>query len=136
MKISWGSWIGLAGVIGVIALVAIPQYADYTHRSQASEAVSLLGAAKTPLAEYFAEHKKWPAKLLSETQGKYTESIVISRGAGGTGGLELTATMRTNADRRVAGQSVRLATDNGGMNWTCRPGTMEEKNLPQACRNQ
>jgi type IV pilus assembly protein PilA len=132
---SWGSWIGLAGIVGIIAAVAIPSYGDYIHRAQASEAISLLSEAKTPLAEYFAEQKKWPPKLLTTTQGKYTESVVISRGAGASGELELTAKMRPTADRRVAGKSVRMATKDGGKTWVCSPGTMEAKNLTAACRN-
>jgi len=125
----------IIAIVAIVAAVLIPSYGDYTHRAQASEAVSLLSAAKTPLAEYFAEHKKWPPKLLSETQGKYTQNVAISKGAGGTGELELTATMKTEGvDRRVRGQSVLLTTKDGGMNWVCRPGTMEVKNLPSSCR--
>ena len=132
---NWKTWLGVAFILGIIAAVAIPSYGDYTHRSQASEAIALMGGAKTPLAEYFAEHKKWPSKMLSESQGKYTQSVVISKGAGGAGELELTATMKTEGvDRRVRGQSVLLTTKDGGMNWVCRPGTMDVKNLPQACR--
>ena len=132
---NWKTWLGVAGVIVIVALVAIPQYADYTHRSQASEAVLLLGAAKTPLAEYFADHQKWPAKVLSETQGKYTESVVISKGANGAGDLELTATMKKEGvDRRVTGQSVLLTTKDGGRTWVCSPGTMAVSNLPASCR--
>ena len=132
--ISWGSWAGLAGLVAIIAAVAIPQYADYTHRAHASEAVSLLAEAKAPLAEYFAANKKWPPKLLTATDGKYTETVVIAQGAGGAGEIELVATMRSTADRRVAGKSVRLVSTDGGRSWICSPGTMEAKNLPASCR--
>jgi type IV pilus assembly protein PilA len=139
MKISWKGWTGLAGVVVLIALVAIPQYAGYAHRAQASEAVSIMGAARTPLAEYFAEHKKWPVsldKVNVNRQGRYTQSVVISRGAGGTAELELTATMKTEGvDSRVGGQSVRLGSKDGGQSWVCSPGTMEVKHLPATCRN-
>jgi len=138
MKVSWGSWIGLAGLLVIIALVAIPQYADYTHRSQASEAISLMAGARTPLAEYFADHKKWPKSLEElklDARGKYTQSVVISKGAGGAADLELTATMKSEGvDRRVTGQSVRYATKDGGRTWVCTPVTMDPKNLPSTCR--
>jgi len=42
----------LLAIVGIVAAVAIPSYGDYAHRAQASEAVSLLGGAKTPLARY------------------------------------------------------------------------------------
>ena len=138
-KISWGSWIGLAGLIVVIVLVTLPMYGDYTHRSQASEAILLMGSARTPLAEYFAEQKKWPKSLEElklDTRGKYTQSVVISKGAGAAADeLEMVATMKTEGvDRRVSGQSVRYATKDGGRTWVCGPVTMDPKNLPAACR--
>ncbi|MEO8145434.1 MAG: pilin [Betaproteobacteria bacterium] len=138
IKISWSSWLVLLAIVGVIAAIAIPSYGDYIHRAQASEAVSLLEGAKAPLAEYFDSRKKWPGRLdeVSGTSGKYTSSVAITRGAGGTGEIELTATMRSEGvDRRVAGQSVLMTSADGGKNWTCKPGTMQPKNLPTACRN-
>ena len=138
-KVNWISWLALIALLGVIAAVAIPQYADYTHRAQASETISILGAAKFPLAEYFSDKQKWPRRIeevTGSTSGKYTQSVAITRGAGGTGEIELTGTMRTEGvDRRVRGQSVRLLSGDGGRNWVCKPGTMELKKLPTACRN-
>jgi len=114
-------------------------YGDYTHRSQMSEAVALLGAAKTPLAEYFADFKKWPKSLgevAGDTNGRYTGSVVISKGAGAAGEIELTATMKTEGvDRRVSGKSVRLLSLDGGKSWTCRSGTAPQNTLPGACRD-
>jgi type IV pilus assembly protein PilA len=138
-KVNWKSWLALIALLGVIAAVAIPQYADYTHRAQASETISILGAANVPLAEYFSDKQKWPGRIeevTGSTSGKYTQSVAITRGAGGTGEIELTGTMRTEGvDRRVRGQSVRLLSGDGGRNWVCKPGTMELKNLPATCRN-
>ena len=138
-KFTWTGVFALVAILGIIVAVAIPSYGDYVHRSQASEAVSILGGAKTPLAEYFSEFKRWP-KTLGEvsvpTSGKYTLSAAISKGAGGNGELEITATMRTEGvDRRVAGQTVRMVSTDGGNTWACRPGTMPPKNLPGACRD-
>ncbi len=138
MKISWTSWLALLAILGVIAAVAIPSYGDYIHRSQVSEAISLMGGAKTPLAEYFEAHKKWPDRLemvSAVTSGKFTLSVAITKGAGSTGEIELTATMRSEGvDRRVRGQTARMLSSDGGKSWICRPGTMPDKNLPAACR--
>lgn len=137
---SWGNWLVLLAIIGIIVAVALPSYGDYIHRAQASEAISLMAGAKTPLAEYFEEHKKWPDKLDKvsvSASGKFTQSVTISRGAGGTGEIEMTATMRSEGvDRRVRGQTVRMLSADGGKSWICRPGTMAEKNLPLACRSE
>ena len=138
-KISWTSWLVLAGIVGLIAAVAIPSYGDFLHRAQASEALSLMEAVKEPLTEHFLDHGKWPDaldKVNGATSGKYTLSVAITKGAGASGELEITAIMRTEkVDRRVAGQSVRMLSSDGGKSWICRPGTMSEKNLPASCRS-
>lgn len=114
-------------------------YADVgIERAQISEAVSLLGAAKTPLAEYFQNLRKWPEKVTEaadRTSGKYTESIAITQGAGGTGAIELTATMKTrDIGEAVAGRTILLRSQDG-RTWTCAPGTVSAKYLPALCRN-
>lgn len=138
-KIGWFGWLILFAIIGVIVAVAIPSYVGYVHHAQASEAISLMGGAKTPLAEYFEDKKKWPSKLsevAGSTSGNYTLSVAITKGADGTGDIELTGTMRTEGvDRRVAGTTILMMSSDGGKNWICKPGTMEPKNLPALCRN-
>ena len=130
--------IGTLVAVGIAAAIVLPQYGDYTHRSQSAEAVSLLAGAKTPLAEYFADHRKWPEsldKVTAQRSGKFTREVAISKGAGGAGEIELTATMRSEGvDRRAAGKSVRLLSRDGGATWLCRPGTLESSNLPLDCR--
>ena len=110
---------------------------DYRNRAQVAEAVSLLGSAKFPLAEYFADKQRWPKTLgevVAETSGRYTQSVTITKANAGE--IELTATMKSEGvDRRAAGQTVRLISPDGGKTWLCRPGTMHEKNLPASCRN-
>ena len=138
-RFTWTGMLALLAIIGIIAAVAIPSYGDYIHRAQASEAISLMGAAKSPLAEYFDAHRKWPNKLeevAGNTSGKYTLSVAITKGAGRSDEIELTATMRSEGvDRRVRGQTARMLSADGGKSWICRPGTMPAKNLPAACRN-
>ena len=131
--------ISILVLIAVLAAVLIPSYGDYADRAQASEAASLLASTRTPLAEYYADRKKWPSSLGEvgvTLSGKYVQSIAITKGAGGTAGeVEVTAVMKTEgADRRVAGKSVKISSSDGGKNWLCRAGTMPEKSLPEACR--
>ena len=138
-KVSWVSWLALLAIIGVIVAVTIPSYGDYTHRAQASEAIVIMAGAKVPLAEYFENRKKWPDsldKVIDAASGKYVQSVAITRGAGGSGEFEMTATMRTEGvDRRVAGHSVRMYSADGGKTWTCRAGSMPQTNLPASCRD-
>lgn len=139
MKISWAGWLGLLAIIGIIAAVAIPSYGDYTHRAQASETISLMAGAKSPLAEYFEVRKRWPDRLdqvTSDTSGKFTLGVSITRGAGGSGDVELTGTMRSEGvDRRVAGTTILMISSDGGKTWICKPGTILSKNISAACRN-
>ncbi len=134
----WAALLSIVVLGALVAAVLIPSYGDYTHRSQISEAVAVLAGAKTPLAEYFANHNKWPASLgevAGALGGKYVQSAAITKGAGGTGEIEMTAIMKIEGvDRRIAGMSVRLLSADGGKNWLCRPGTAPEKVLPSACR--
>ena len=135
---TWIEFAILLAVLAVVVAIAMPQYGDYTHRNQMSEAVLLLGSARTEAAVYRREHGKWPQSLeplLKERDGKYTESVVISRGAGGTGEFELTATLRRKGvHEKVAGKSVRAWSRDGGQTWACGPGTAEAKYLPGSCR--
>ena len=75
-------------LLGIIVAIPIPAYGDYTPQQQASEALGLMAAAKTPLAAHFEKHGQWPGSLdplVAATSGNYTRSVAISSGAGGKG---------------------------------------------------
>ena len=140
-KMRWGVGIAILAVVGVIALMAMGGYAEHVDRisrAQNMEAVSLLRSARTVLTMEFQENNKWPVtldKIISETSGAHTGSVGITRGGGGTGEIELTATMRTEGvDPRGAGKTILMVSSDGGRNWTCRPGTMPKEHLPYECR--
>ena len=139
-KVSWKGWVALLGTFVVIGLVVFPMYGDYAHRAQNAAAISLLTSARTDLAGYFQDHGKWPENLagvVENTSGRFTKSIAITKGAGGSGEIELTATMGTEGvDRRVRGKTILMSSSDGGKNWTCKPGTMPAEHLPVACRPQ
>ncbi len=134
----------VVAIIGILAAVAIPAYQDYIARSQVSEAVSLLGSGKTPLAEYFADRGAWPAvsDVMGNTSGKYTGTITSS-GTGTINGtastFTLVAVMKTSTiNSAITGGSVMLYTQDSGKNWTCTGGgsstALSAKYLPGACR--
>lgn len=41
----------VVAIIGILAAIALPQYQNYTARSQAAEAMNLLGGLKTPIVD-------------------------------------------------------------------------------------
>jgi type IV pilus assembly protein PilA len=133
----------VVAIIGILAAVAIPAYQDYIARAQVSEAVSLLGSAKTPMAEYFASQGLWPSAasdVMGNTAGKYTSSISI--GAADTtapGSITLIGTMKaSNVNVNIAASTVGLNTTDGGKIWTCfttNTGTpLASKYVPSNCR--
>lgn len=129
----------VVAIIGILAAVAIPAYQDYIARSQVSEAVSLLGSGKSPLAEFYSDKGVWPSfasDVMGNTQGKYTMQISIAASAGQ--GLTLEATMKSaGVNANIFGKTVQLATTDGGKNWQCTsPAStgLSSKFLPGACR--
>jgi type IV pilus assembly protein PilA len=134
----------VVAIIGILAAVAIPAYQDYIARSQVSEAVSLMGATKTALAEYIGDKGSWPTSLTDvvlTTSGKYTASVsgadtgVI---AGTASSYTVQATMKTaSVNAAITGGTVQLNTVNAAKNWTCTTGItngLADKYLPGACR--
>jgi len=76
-------------IIGILAAIAIPAYQDYTIRSQASEGLTLAGAVKAAVAEYYADKGTWPTDdgsgtgdlgMTAPSQGKYVEAITVDNG--------------------------------------------------------
>jgi type IV pilus assembly protein PilA len=124
----------VVAIIGILAAVAIPAYQDYIARSQVAEAVSLLGAAKTPVAEYLADRGTLPAltDAVSTTSGKYTGSIAI---AGDATTITLTGTMAASGvNSAVSGKTVLMTSADGAKSWNCTVGTISAKYVPGACR--
>jgi type IV pilus assembly protein PilA len=129
----------VVAIIGILAAVAIPAYQDYIARSQVSEAVSLIGSGKMPLAEYLADKGIMPTAttdLLTTTAGKYTASIVIT---GNGTNVTITATMKTSQiNSAITGGTVAMISADGAKSWNCTAGgtasPLGPKYLPGACR--
>ncbi len=115
--------------------MAIPAYQDYIARSQMTEAVTLLGGAKTPLSEAVADKGSLPTALtdsVSTTSGKYVTTLVM--GGNGTT-IFLTATMAAaGVNNAIQGKTVQMFSTDGGRVWTCTRGDVDNKYLPAACR--
>jgi type IV pilus assembly protein PilA len=130
----------VVAIIGILAAVAIPAYQDYIGRSQAIEAVNLLAAGKTPLAEFYSDRGVWPASItsvMSSTSGKYTAALSITAGAGVSNGGAITVEATYQAagvNASIAGMTITLASTNGGQTWDCTGGSLAAKFRPGACR--
>jgi type IV pilus assembly protein PilA len=125
----------VVAIIGILAAVAIPAYQDYIARAQMSEAVTLMGGAKTPLSEYIADKGGLPSAItdvVGTVAGKYVASIALG---GDATSVYLTATMATSGvNSAIQGKTVQLSSTDGAKSWNCTPGTVTPKYLPAACR--
>ena len=132
----------VVAIIGILAAIAIPAYQDYIARSQASEAVQLLGGAKAPFAEFWGDQGRWPSEprsVMATLAGKYVESIYYAGVPTTSDDIALTALFRVSGvSKIIQGKTMAYETTNGGRIWRCSIGTsasaMNEKYLPAACR--
>jgi len=130
----------VVAIIGILAAVAIPAYQDYIARSQVSEAVTLLGGAKTPLSEYLADTGTAPdaaafTDIVGTRSGKYVASMAVG---GNATDIAVTATMgTTGVNSSIQNSTVQITSSDNARTWTCRGGTtnpVANKYLPAACR--
>jgi len=135
------------GIIGILAVIAIPQYTSYVARSQATEAINVLGGAKVAVAEYKSSNGLFPSTAqlydiypmasATDTKTKYVDSMYVQTGAGSAAGPY---TLRVNfkasgVSSLLAGQTMDLTTGGEGTNWTCTADADIPKDvLPAACR--
>jgi type IV pilus assembly protein PilA len=142
----------VVAIIGILAAIAIPQYQDYVARSQVSEAVQLMGGAKTAIEEQVSQTGTFPTDNASghsadpatgalpdlgvKVKGSYVASMAATPTSGG-GGI-LTVTMKsTDVSAEISGETVRMERSATG-EWTCIRGTtnaISDEHLPTSCEN-
>jgi len=122
----------VVAIIGILAAIAIPAYSDYTIRAQVTEGLNMAGAAKTAVAESYANNGTWPADnnaagigVAANIQGKYVSSVAVAAN-------QITVTFGNNANAaNLAGKTLLLTagtSPNGDVAWQCgshaMPGTI------------
>ena len=133
----------VVAIIGILAAIAIPQYQNFIARSQVTEAVNLLGGAKTAIEEKVSQDSAYPdnAGLLNlgiKTSSKYVASMT-SNGTSAAETGSITAKMAAGGIAKpIQNGTVSMYRDTAG-NWTCTRGkvapALEDKFLPRVCRN-
>ncbi len=127
----------VVAIIGILASFALPAYQEYLARAQVGEAVTLTGAGKTPMSEYFSDRGVWPlaaSDVMGNTSGKFVSEISIVAGNGLSSAMTLEARMKeTGVNIQIAGKTIRLVTTTGAA-WDCTGGDMNAKFRPLSCR--
>ena len=127
----------VVAIIGILAAIAIPAYQDYTIRAQVSEGLSLVGRPKTAVMEFFSVNSRMPSNNTSAAlpvptsiSGQYVGQVQITNGI-------ITIQYGNEVNSTINGETLLLspAPATGSLLvWTCKPGTIDGKYLPTACR--
>lgn len=145
----------VVAIIGILAAIAIPAYQDYITRSQVSEAVTLGGGLKAPLAEYGADKNAWPdlvdptatpgvGEMNATIEGKYSEVTSVTGTA--IGAYPAGVVVVEMNEGKASGTQLAFTTADGGSTWACgattsgpstgaaADTTIAVKYLPNACK--
>ena len=123
----------VVAIIGILAAVALPAYQDYTKRTHVAEGLTLAGGAKASVTEYFSSQGKFPpnnqsAGLATDTdiKGNAGEKVTVTNGV-----ITFTYNNKVQASGTVI---MSPTTGAGGVQWSCKGGTVIAKYRPSNCR--
>ena len=123
----------VVAIIGILAAIAIPAYQDYTKRTHVSEGMSLAGAAKAAVAEYYASQGVWPNN--NGSAGLATAASIAGNAVTSVSVGNRTITITYNARVSNGSTILMVATDaSGSITWDCTGGDVQDKYRPANCR--
>jgi TM2 domain-containing membrane protein YozV/Tfp pilus assembly protein PilE len=120
-------------VIGILAAVALPAYQDYTYRAKISSAMPLVIETREKVSAFIKKTKSYPTDnilvgLPENISSDVVESIKLQDGARLEVAYHFPGLKERNTIVWVPAEK------NGDIIWTCKEGTMPDKNRPTECR--
>ncbi len=133
----------VCAILGIVAVTALPFYTDYLKRPKVAEALTLLGALKSPSEEYYGNkydptattfaETPWPRPyhdLGKKTGGTYTTKITSYSSSSTWGALGHSAQVTGIGD-------IALLYTRIGKLWTCvRLANMSVAYTPSNCEDE
>jgi type IV pilus assembly protein PilA len=124
----------VVAIIGILAAVALPAYQDYTKRAHVAEGLGLAEAAKSTVAEYFADKGVWPAD--NAAAGLDADTTIKGNAVDSVKVVDGVITVQYNV--KVDSGTILVVPDKvntaGSIKWTCNTGTVSQKYRPASCR--
>lgn len=127
-------------IIGILAAIAIPAYKYFIIRAKVSEGISLASAIKLAVGETydsegFSPDSNGAAGIADSAtiSGNDVMSVTIS---GISAGL-IIITYGVGAPPEIQSDTLLLSpsTTLGAIQWTCKPGSIDNRYLPSICRS-
>ena len=135
----------VVAIIGILAAIALPAYQDYTVRAKVSEGLVAASAARTSVAEVYANAGKMlpsaDSMNVQSQSSNYVSSIGWSKVDDNNGRIIVTLTTNTGLGG-AASTTIELrgagTSTTGAVIWTCGKGAaspIPTKYLPGSCKD-